>query len=162
MSSVVTSRLILLLLASSQGEWHTFPYDWVPNQARENVVKWYLEAFNKTRLQARYPFAPANNAGFGLNDGSFTYETLDGEANGGAVFNFYFLNQLKDAGQQDLWKRGPISGETRPENQDEVFKPNYARRTLNRQDFTECVETTHASYVYVLIRESADACRSVT
>jgi hypothetical protein len=143
-----------------QGEWHTFPNDWVPDNARENVVNWYVGAFKKTRLQARYPFAPASNAGFGLNDGSFTYETLGGEANGGPDFRFYFHNQVKDAGQQDLWKRAPISGETRPENQAEVFEPNYARRTLNRQDFMECVDTTHASYVYVVVQENTDACRA--
>jgi hypothetical protein len=71
-------------------------------------------------------------------------------ANGGEDHWFYFNNQVKSAGQEGLWRKAPISGETRPENQPLVFKSDYARRTLNKQDFMECVNVTHASYVYVI------------
>jgi hypothetical protein len=66
------------------GEWHTFPFgDWVPEHAKQSVTEWYANAFQKTKLQARYPYQPAYEAGIGLYDGSFAYHTLDGDANGG-------------------------------------------------------------------------------
>lgn len=111
------------------------------------VVKSYVESFKTTKLQARYPFAPAYKAGFGLSDGSFTYETLGGEANGGSDYHYYFYNQVMDANQGDFWRKAPMSGETRPENQGMVFKPDYADGTKNRQDFMLCVNKTHASYM---------------
>jgi hypothetical protein len=66
------------------GEWHTYGFDnWVPEHAKQSVTEWYAGAFQVTKLQARFPYQPAYDAGFGLYDGSFAYHTLDGDANGG-------------------------------------------------------------------------------
>jgi hypothetical protein len=64
------------------GEWHTYPNDFVPDHARQSVISWYQKSFQTTKLIARYPHKAAYKAGFGLSDGSFTYETIDGKANG--------------------------------------------------------------------------------
>jgi hypothetical protein len=131
------------------GEWHTFPQDYVPENAKESVVKWYKDSFQITKLQARYPFKSAYDAGFGLNDGSFTYETIDGVANGGELSAHYFWPTVVAAKQTDFWLNAPMGGETRPEQQPIVFEPWYPNGTYTKQDFLECVHTTHATYMYV-------------
>lgn len=132
---------------NSQGEWHTFPHEFVPIEACEGVVSWYDKAFNTTKLHARYPYEPAYAAGFGLSDGSFTTETVGGEANGGVDHWFYFMNAVEEKGMEDFWRRGPMSGETRNDNQGDVFKPYYEEGTYQNQDFMLCVNLTHASYM---------------
>ena len=134
------------------GEWHTYPHDWVPEHAKQSVVSWYRQAFRITKVLARYPHRDAYDAGFGLVDGSFTYETIDGEANGNVVGEHYFWPTVVRAGQSDFWKRSPMGGETRPEQQPNVFEPWYPRRTYQKQDFLECVSTTHATFMYVTLR----------
>ena len=133
------------------GEWHTFPHDFVPETSKISLVQWYTEAFNTTKLQARYPFEPAYKAGFGLVDSSFTYETLNGDANGGVTegTHYYFWPSVVAAGQTNFWRVAPMGGETRPEQQPMVFEPWYAAGTFMKQDFTRCVRTTHASFMYV-------------
>jgi hypothetical protein len=113
--------------------------------AWESVVEWYNEAFQTTKLQIRYPYQPAYNAGFGMVDGSFTAETVGGEANGGIDYFFYFVTSVENAGVSDFWRRGPMGGETRIENQG-VFKPDYVPG-YGKQDFMVCVNRTHASYM---------------
>jgi hypothetical protein len=131
------------------GEWHTFPYDFVPETSKISVVQWYTEAFNITKLQARYPFEPAYKAGFGLVDSSFTYETLNGDANGNVTQDtqYYFWPAVVAAGQTNFWRSAPMGGETRPEQQPIVFEPWYPAGTYLKQDFMRCVRTTHASFM---------------
>jgi hypothetical protein len=113
--------------------------------AWESVVEWYNEAFQTTKLQIRYPYQPAYDAGFGMVDGSFTAETVGGEANGGIDYFFYFVTSVENEGVSDFWRRGPMGGETRIENQG-VFKPDYVPG-YGKQDFMVCVNRTHASYM---------------
>jgi len=127
------------------GEWHTFPYDFIPQSTQESVCKWYIDAFKQTQLQCRYPFNLAYAAGFGMGDGSFCQATLDGEANGGVDCHWFFWPSVVSAGQTDFWRRGMMSGETRPEIQGSVFKPDYPSGTEWHQDFMRCVEATHTS-----------------
>lgn len=141
-----------MTFSNTKGEWHTYPNDFVPETTQHSVVDWYRAAFNTTKLQVRYPFEPAYEAGFGLSDGSFAFETLGGDANGGIDHFYYFSNVVKSAGMDDFWRTGPMGGETRPEIQDIVFKPDYPAGTYQRQDFMLCVNTTHASYMYVDFR----------
>jgi hypothetical protein len=134
------------------GEWHTYPDDFVPESAKLSLVKWYSDAFKTTKLQARYPFKAAYQAGFGLVDSSFTYETLDGDANGGATTtdtSYYFWPSVTAAGQNDFWRVAPMGGETRPEQQPIVFESSYPAGTYTKQDFVRCMYTTHATYMYV-------------
>jgi hypothetical protein len=131
------------------GEWHTFPHDYVPEHAKQSVVSWYRNAFQTTKILARYPQKTAYDSGFGLVDGSFTYETIDGKANGNEFREHYFWPSVVHSRQADFWKRAPMGGETRPEQQPIVFEPWYPRRTYQKQDFLECVSTTHATFMYV-------------
>ena len=41
-----------------------------------------------------------------------------------------------------------MGGETRPELQQTIFEPGYQQRTSFKQDFMECVDTTHATYMF--------------
>lgn len=130
------------------GEWHTFPEEFVPENSKTSLVQWYSAAFKTTRLMVRFPFAPAYRAGMGLSDGSFTYETLDGDANGGMKQPaFYFWPVVTTAGQTDFWRAAPMGGETWPDQQPNVFESWYDAGAYQKQDFMRCVNATHASFV---------------
>lgn len=131
------------------GEWHTYPHEgWVPDDSKRKVTQWYQDAFSTTKIQVRYPYEPALDAGFGLSDGSFAFNTLDGSANGNVEQSWYFWNQVKDHNATDsFWKNSFMSGETRPEIQGVVFEPDYPAGTYERQDFMECINTTHTSFM---------------
>jgi Malectin domain len=79
----------------------------------------------------------------GLHDDSFAYSTL------GSV-GWFFWPRLVSGGYTDFWKKGPMGGETRPEIQNDVFDPSYvpAPDYAYKQDFMQCVETTHATYMF--------------
>lgn len=130
------------------GEWHTYGYAFIPAGVGDMVVGWFAASYTKTRVQLRYPSASAYAAGFGLHDDSFAHSTLDGAANGGTAVSYFFWPSAVQKGQSDFWKRGVMGGETRPAIQGEVFDPTYARRTSFKQDFMECVQTTHATYIF--------------
>jgi hypothetical protein len=132
-----------------QGEWQTFPNDFIPVQTMQSVVEWYSAAFNKTKLLTRYSFEPAYRAGFGLSDGSFAEKTVGGDENDGNDYSFYFLTQVESANQTDFWRTAPMGGESPPEIAAIVFEPDYPAGTFERQDFMVCVNQTHASYMYV-------------
>ena len=127
------------------GEFHTYPYDYVPESSKQNVVQWYREAFTKTQLQARYPRTDA--ADMGLYDGSFAYHTLDGAPNGGVDMSWFFWPQINKAGQFNSWRTNIMGGETRPQIQKVVFTDEYPAGTENNQDFKLCAKTTHMSFV---------------
>ena len=131
------------------GEWHTYPHEgWVPDESKRKVTQWYQNAFSTTKIQVRYPAEASLNAGFGLSDGSFAHHTLDGSANGNVEQSWYFWNKVKDHNATDtFWKKSFMSGETRPEIQGNVFDPDYPAGTYERQDFMECVNTTHTSFM---------------
>ena len=132
------------------GEWHTYPHDgWIPEYAKEMVVLWFQQAFQTTKIQVRYPYGPSLLAKYGLSDGSFAYNTLDGSANGGMNVSWYFWNQVIENNATSFWKYNFMSGETRPEIQDIVFDIDYPAGSFERQDFMLCVNTTHTSYMYV-------------
>jgi hypothetical protein len=67
-------------------------------------LKWYTAAFKTTKLQARYPCKEAYAAGLGFADSSFAFHTLDGEANGGQDFDYYFWTLLEDLKITSFWK----------------------------------------------------------
>lgn len=98
----------------SRGEWHTFPLTGlVPEYAKDRITEAFRQSFNVTKLQARYPDSSLD--GFGYYDGSFSYTTLDGDANGGVVNNkWYFWPLVNNEGQGSFWKTAPMGGETRP------------------------------------------------
>jgi hypothetical protein len=97
-----------------RGEWHTFPLvGLVPDHAKARIASAYLDAFKVTKLQARYPDRALHS--FGFYDGSFAYETLDGEANGGVVNqDYFFWPMIQQQGHGSFWRAHPMGGETRP------------------------------------------------
>ena len=127
------------------GEFHTYPYDYVPESSKQSVVQWFRESFTKTQLQARYPRNDA--ADMGLYDGSFAYNTLDGAPNGGIDRSWFFWPQIKNAGQTNSWRTNIMGGETRPELQKSIFTDAYPAGTEDHQDFNLCARTTHMSFL---------------
>jgi len=92
--------------------------------------------------------ASAYQAGIGLHDDSFGFSTLDGPANGGEEVDWFFWPEVKAAGQEDFWRNAVMGGETRPEIQGEIFETSYQAGTSFKQDFFECVDVTHATYMF--------------
>jgi hypothetical protein len=127
------------------GEFHCYPVQCVPESAKLQVISWYKTAFPDKQIQARYPENKADS--FGLYDGSFAYNTLDGAANGGKQVSWFLWPQVLSRGQQDFWKTAVMGGETRPELQSTIFTSSYPAGTENHQDFKKCVDTTHATYI---------------
>jgi hypothetical protein len=139
---------IQLGLLGKWGEWHTYPdRGLLSSTTEEKVVSWYSNAFKQTQLQIRSPRRSAFAAGIGLHDDSFAYSTVDGNANGGQNVSWFFWPKVKTSGETTFWKKGVMGGETRPELQNQIFKPEYAAGTAYKQDLMTCVKTTHASYL---------------
>jgi hypothetical protein len=59
-----------------RGEWHTYPGIGTLSQTtKTKVLKWYIDAFKTTKLQARDPSdVPGQDIGF--HDDSFAYSTV--------------------------------------------------------------------------------------
>lgn len=123
------------------GEWHTYPHeDWFPNEKIQNrILAAYLKAFQKTRLLMRYPAADGVKLPIGFHDDSFAFSTLP-------TIDWHFLSRLKDTKTQDRWKTQPIGGELRPELQKAFWKLKRPRG-LKYEDYDECVEKTHCSWL---------------
>jgi hypothetical protein len=137
---------IQLGLLGFWGEWQTCcnndDVDVLPDSVRDKVIGWYAAAFTKTQLQMRYENPKSGYINkFGRHDDSFAYKTIDGES-------YFFWPRTQAAGQEDFWKWGVMGGETRPELQPIIFENWYPAGSPHKQDFMECVETTHATYVF--------------
>lgn len=133
-------------LLGDWGEWHCSGCNF-PTSTMERVSDWFAASFGKTKIQLRYPHK-AFRTGFGLHDDSFAFQTLDGDSNGGVEKEWYFWPRTVSEGHADFWKKAPMGGETRGHLQEEVFEPWYNARSFERQDFMECVETTHTTYMF--------------
>jgi len=68
---------------------------WIPSALKDVVVNQFNTAFSTTPLQTRYPWPTASTFGFGLHDDSFAHSTLDGEANGGVITDWFFWPQVE-------------------------------------------------------------------
>jgi hypothetical protein len=135
------------------GEWHTSgckiddDKKCLPQNVMDSVTDWYTQYFKRTQLSFRYPENKrAFNYGHGFNDGSFTYYTVSGPANGGEMQDWYFYNQSVIHGTNTAYKTGVIGGEVRPENS-HVFSEDYPRGTKNRQDFQLCSDIAKVTYM---------------
>ncbi len=134
---------ITLGLLGFWGEWHTYPHDsWFASIAVQNeVLSAYEAAFANTRLLVRYPMG-TNPAGrrLGYHDDSFAYSTIDPPS-------WMFLGLLKAAGETNKWRTQPIGGEVRPEIQLCMWDTAPANCVPAGQQFTNCVDLTHASWL---------------
>ncbi|MFW9921904.1 MAG: DUF4832 domain-containing protein [Candidatus Thorarchaeota archaeon] len=121
------------------GEWHTYPHDeWFPNEAIQNrILNAFDIAFNSTKIVVRYPKGDSPELPIGYHDDSFCYETIGTES-------WEFIQLLESANELDKWKEEPIGGEIYPDIQKSLWDsipPNSV------QDFDECVDLTHASWL---------------
>ncbi len=137
---------ITLGLIGFWGEWHTWPYDgwtkpenWMPStDILTRILSRYDDAFDKTRLLARYPSPQNKELPLGYHDDSFAFETLP-------PTSWHFVQRLIDEGVTEKWRSEPIGGELRPDIQsclwdEPVSCPQY-------EDYTASVAQTHASWL---------------
>ncbi|WP_033342999.1 DUF4832 domain-containing protein [Catenuloplanes japonicus] len=146
------------------GEWHTWPYDtdtadglpnYMPTDANgAALIAAYDSAFNKTKIELRYPGAAggaANSRDIGYHDDSFCFREgspLQGVtlpvSMGGASYGQ--LQRTLDAGVENKWITSSIGGELRPEIQSTAFQswPNGSGAVDNLK---ACIELSHASWM---------------
>lgn len=146
-------------LLGTWGEWHNYPRTelMAPKAVQLEVMAAYENAFRTTPVLLRYPAGPnsfhyADNSKrrFGYHDDSFAWATLD---TGREEDNWYFVPAMKAAGPEvvNRWKLQPIGGEIRPEIWGQVFDASAdtskSPTPNSGQNFRECVQTTHASWL---------------
>ena len=135
-------------MLGSWGEWHNYPRRdlWASKEVQKEIIDAYEEAFKATPVLLRYPigqgdeaYADNRESQMGYHDDSFAWATLESEGK-----DWFFATRLKRAGLLDKWKHFPIGGEVRPELWPSLFtdKPH-----SKRQNFLECVEVTHVSWL---------------
>ncbi|MFF5289422.1 DUF4832 domain-containing protein [Paractinoplanes globisporus] len=133
------------------GEWHTYPHDgytlpenWFASQAEQvRVLTDFDAAFNKTKLQVRYPSTDNAPLGMGYHDDSFAVETLPG-------VGWHFMDKMIAAGTTGKWQSEPVGGELRPEIQGCIFDAPADCPVIEGgadNDFPDSVAQTHASWL---------------
>jgi hypothetical protein len=123
------------------GEWHTYPHDeWMPGfSVQTRILHAHEAAFPQTRLLVRRPVADSTMLSIGYHDDSFAFSTLP-------TVDWHFVSQLRAAGATNHWRTNPIGGELRPQLQ-EVIWERPIPGDLEYEDFAECVQQTHASWL---------------
>lgn len=137
---------ITLGLIGFWGEWHTWPYDgwtnpenWMPNaEILTRILSRYEDAFDETRLLARYPSPENKDLSIGYHDDSFAFETLP-------PTSWHFVQRLIDHGVTEKWRDQPIGGELRPEIQSCLWDEPVS--CAQYEDYSASVEQTHASWL---------------
>jgi Domain of unknown function (DUF4832) len=133
------------------GEWHTYPYDgyaqpenWFASEAEQlRILHAYDAAFNRTRLQVRYPSVDNAGLDMGYHDDSFAVETLPG-------IGWHFMDKMQQAGATAKWLTQPVGGELRPEIQGCIFDTPVDCPVIEDgadNDFPGSVAATHASWL---------------
>jgi len=134
---------ITLGLLGYWGEWHTYPEtNWFASpEVQQEVLTAYANAFSQTKLLVRWPSgANPPSQRIGYHDDSFAYETI-------APPSFMFSGLLEAAGETNKWQTQPIGGELYPPEQSCIWDTNETSCVPAGQDFTTCVELTHASWL---------------
>ncbi|GHJ42852.1 hypothetical protein Cs7R123_01940 [Catellatospora sp. TT07R-123] len=155
---------IHLGLVGLWGEWHTWPYDtdtadglpnYMPTDANgAQIVAAFDTAFNKTKVEIRYPDAAggaANSRDIGYHDDSFCFRegsplqgvTLPASLGGASYAQ---LQRNIATGTENKWITSSIGGELRPEIQVSAFQswPNGSGTVDNLK---ACIELTHATWM---------------
>lgn len=122
------------------GEWHVCVDEANPtDEQKARIINAYTDAFNSTRILARYPGDPGTkDGGVGFHDDSFTYETVDNSK------SWFFYTRLKKNKLTNIWKTQPIGGEFRPECQEPFLTGG---EYDGMQDYDECIAKTHCSWL---------------
>jgi hypothetical protein len=123
------------------------PENLIPYETLEQITWWYKNAFPNSKLQAWYSFPGATNTGIGYIDTSFAYSTLDGIYNGFINDTTYFWPMIVTNKQEQFWHTNVMGGETHPDLQSIIFQNTYPAFTEHHQDFSLCVDMTHATYI---------------
>lgn len=135
------------------GEWHNYPKEelFASPAVQREVMDAYEAAFKITPVLLRYPAGDQNDQKaknsdrpFGYHDDSFAWATLH---TGKRSDDWFYMTALKASGPdaEAKWRTHPIGGEIRPEAWGQVFDD--APRVKQIQNFRECVETTHATWL---------------
>lgn len=157
------------------GEWHTYPQDgstpaedwdgelaeqkdgratdWMPNLANQTaIIQGFDNAFDETKILARYPSEFNRDLNIGYHDDSFAFQTLPASLGGE---DWHFIGRLQDNQVMDKWKAEPIGGEMRPEIQIDMWDndpPQYLGEPIEGaqgEDFYKSLELTHASWLKI-------------
>ena len=142
---------IQLGLLGFWGEWHTYPHEgWAASenwfaspQTQQRVLRAYVGAFTRTKLQARYPDAANAAVNVGYHDDSFAVGTLPGPG-------WHFMDKLTQAGATEKWLTQPVGGELRPEIQHCIFDTPLSCPVIEdgaNTDFAGSAQATHASWL---------------
>ncbi len=140
-------------LLGSWGEWHTYPRTelFASKEVQTEVLDAFVNAFQSTPILLRYPAGPdqyfqADNsqAPVGYHDDSFAWATLE---TGAKDDGWFFMAAMRQGGCEDKWKSHPIGGEIRPELWGEIFDNQSNGSDTKGQDFSECLEQTHATWL---------------
>lgn len=129
------------------GEWHTYPYDgepgtenWFASPAEQHrALTDFDAAFDKTKLQVRYPSTDNEPMDMGYHDDSFAYSTLPGPG-------WHFLDLMQQAGATDKWQTEPIGGELLPSLQGCLFDAA-SPCPDGPYDYASSVSQSHASWL---------------
>ncbi len=132
--------------------------DWsIPAEVYAEVYQAFDDAFDTTCLLVREPKADVDDALYqtGFHDDSFAYATLSA-GNGGQEWSY--MSRMIAEGTEGAWEYAPIGGEVYPPLQTEYFMEEYFGKApdpntdpsadmVNRQDWTACVQESHASFL---------------
>jgi chitodextrinase len=155
---------IHLGLVGLWGEWHTWPFDTdttsdnypnlMPTDAHAaQILQDYDNAFNKTKLEVRYPDSgggAATGMDMGYHDDSFCYRegsplagvTLP-QSLGGA--NYAQLQRALNAGTENKWITDSMGGEVRPEIQSSAFS-SWPGGSGQVDNMKACIELEHTTW----------------
>lgn len=133
------------------GEWHVcneIKPAMASDRQKKQIIHAFENKFKHTNILTRYPGTPGSNNGrIGFHDDSFTYNTINPDK------KYYFFTQLKKARKTTVWKTQPIGGEFRPEGQKNFLN---GQVTEDFQDYDECVNKTHCSWLMMAEAFSGD------
>ena len=134
-------------LVGHWGEWHNYYYQ-VANenenmpavQQQNQIFDAFATSFDRTFTLTRKPttIKLKSLANIGFHDDSFTESTLGNS-------NWYFIPLLEKLDVNQRWMTAPIGGEFRPENQVPFLRGQ--KYDTYYQDYVECVEATHCSWL---------------
>ncbi|MEV6851322.1 DUF4832 domain-containing protein [Actinoplanes sp. NPDC051411] len=145
------------------GEWHTWPFDTDTADGYPNlmptdtdaakIIAAYDTAFNKTKLEIRYPDSAggaANTRDIGYHDDSFCYRegsplagvTLP-QSLGGA--DYAQLQRALNQGVENKWTTDSMGGEVRPEIQSSAFT-SWPGGSGQVDNMKACIELEHTTW----------------
>ena len=145
------------------GEWHTWPFDTDTSDGYPNlmptdadaakIIQAYDTAFNKTKLEIRYPDSAggaANARDIGYHDDSFCYRegsplagvTLP-QSLGGA--DYAQLQRALNQGVENKWITDSMGGEVRPEIQSSAFT-SWPGGSGQVDNMKACIELEHTTW----------------